>query len=70
MHVGLQYRGVNAFEHMLEVAPAVQALRHEVEQKPIFNIHPEQARRSILIMGGECERVVISTWSPGPVLLQ
>lgn len=53
-HVGLQYRGVNAFENMLEVAAALRALKEEVEQRrTVFPIEPDAARRSILMMGGE-----------------
>lgn len=55
MHVGLQYRGINAFEQMLKVAGAVQALKHEVEKQTThYHIQPDKARRSILMMGGEC----------------
>ncbi len=53
-HVGLQYRGVNAFENMLEVANALRALKAEVEERRTeFPIEPDGARRSILMMGGE-----------------
>ncbi len=53
-HVGLQYRGVNAFEKMLEVAAALIRLKDEVEQRVTsYPLEPEQARHSILMMGGE-----------------
>lgn len=55
-HVGLHYRGVNAFERMLEVAKALQELKAEVEaRKTGFHIEPDAARGSILLMGGRCE---------------
>lgn len=53
-HVGLQYRGVNAFEQMLRVADGLRRLKEEVEQRKTgYPIEPEAARRSILMMGGE-----------------
>lgn len=53
-HVGLQYRGVNAFENMLRVANALRDLKEEVERRRTrFPIDPEAAGRSILMMGGE-----------------
>ena len=53
-HVGLQYRGVNAFENMLAVAAALSELKDEVEQRvTTYPLEPEQARHSILMMGGE-----------------
>jgi succinyl-diaminopimelate desuccinylase len=55
-HVGLSHEGVNAFEHMLEVARELAALKAEVERrKTSFGITPEAARGSILMMGGLCE---------------
>ena len=55
-HVGLQYRGINAFEHMLVVANALHRLKEEVEQRTTrFRLEPEAARRSILMLGGRCE---------------
>ncbi|HKI26054.1 MAG TPA: ArgE/DapE family deacylase [Candidatus Sulfotelmatobacter sp.] len=54
-HVGRQYEGINAFDHMLKVAGAVSALKAEVEQRvTAFHISPKAARRSILLMGGQC----------------
>jgi acetylornithine deacetylase/succinyl-diaminopimelate desuccinylase family protein len=54
-HVGLHYRGVNAFERMLTVAGALSDLKREVmERHTRFNITPEAARASILMMGGQC----------------
>jgi len=52
-HVGLQYRGVNAFEDSLAVTDALRKLKAEVEQRRTSYPIPEAARRSILMMGGE-----------------
>lgn len=53
-HVGLAYRGVNAFEHMLEVTDALRELEREVRERlTSYPIEPKDARRSILMMGGE-----------------
>jgi acetylornithine deacetylase/succinyl-diaminopimelate desuccinylase family protein len=53
-HVGLQYRGINAFEQALRVAAALGELKREVEQrKTDYPIAPDAARNSILMMGGE-----------------
>src|SRR5262249_10490433 len=55
-HVGLHYKGVNAFEQMLLVADALKDLKSEIEaRKTAYKIEPEAARRSILLMGGRCE---------------
>ena len=55
-HVGLQYRGVNAFENMIPVVNALRELKAEVEQRLTeYPIEPEEARRSILMMGGEVQ---------------
>ena len=56
IHVGLQYEGVNAFDNMVVVANALTKLKHEVEERSTaFNIEPDAARRSILMLGGRCE---------------
>jgi acetylornithine deacetylase/succinyl-diaminopimelate desuccinylase family protein len=53
-HVGLQYRGVNAFENMLVIANELASLKKEVEARSTgFAIEPEAAGRSILMIGGE-----------------
>jgi acetylornithine deacetylase/succinyl-diaminopimelate desuccinylase family protein len=53
-HVGLQHLGVNAFENMLRVARHLSGLKEEVEKRTTgYAIAPEEARRSILMMGGE-----------------
>ncbi len=54
-HVGLQHQGVNAFEGMLRVAAELQKLKAEVEARETsFRLEPEAARRSILMIGGQC----------------
>jgi acetylornithine deacetylase/succinyl-diaminopimelate desuccinylase family protein len=56
MHVGLHYDGVNAFDNMVVVANALTELKREVEDRVTeYNIQPEAARRSILMLGGRCE---------------
>jgi succinyl-diaminopimelate desuccinylase len=53
-HVGLQHQGENAFERMHAVVEKLQQLKREVEQRTTrFNILSEQARNSILMLGGE-----------------
>ena len=53
-HVGLQHQGVNAFERMHRVVARLQALKHEVEQRATHaKIGAEQARNSILMLGGQ-----------------
>jgi len=53
-HVGLHFRGVNAFRGMLTIAEMFDALGAEVsERRTAFNINPEAARRSVLLLGGE-----------------
>src|SRR5712664_4202124 len=53
-HVGLQHQGVNAFERMHRVVARLQALKHEVEQRTTRSrIGAEQARNSILMLGGQ-----------------
>jgi acetylornithine deacetylase/succinyl-diaminopimelate desuccinylase-like protein len=53
-HVGLQHQGENAFERMHAVVEKLQQLKREVEQRTTrFNIGSEQARNSILMLGGE-----------------
>ena len=56
VHVGLQYEGVNAFERMVAVANRLAGLKEEVESRVTqYDIRPEPARRSILMLGGRCE---------------
>jgi acetylornithine deacetylase/succinyl-diaminopimelate desuccinylase family protein len=53
-HVGMHFRGVNAFRGLLEVAAEFAALEREVAQRRTeFNIKPDAARRSVLLLGGE-----------------
>lgn len=55
-HVGLQHQGINAFEHMLQVAAALQALKAEVEKHVTgYRIVPAAAAHSILMLGGRVE---------------
>lgn len=52
-HVGLHFRGVNAFRGMLDVASEFAALGGEVAAHTTsFNISPDAARRSVLLLGG------------------
>jgi acetylornithine deacetylase/succinyl-diaminopimelate desuccinylase family protein len=54
-HVGLHYTGVNAFEQMLDVVRRLRELKAEVEtRRTSAAAEPEAARRSILLLGGEC----------------
>src|SRR5258706_2455928 len=53
-HVGLQHQGVNAFERMHRVVAQLQTLKREVEQHTTCSkIGAEQARNSILLLGGQ-----------------
>jgi acetylornithine deacetylase/succinyl-diaminopimelate desuccinylase family protein len=53
-HVGLHFRGVNAFRGMLTVAQLLAALDAEIsERRTRYDISPEAARRSVLLLGGE-----------------
>ena len=53
-HVGLQHQGENAFERMHEVVKRLQELKQEVERRSTkFNIGADQARQSILMLGGQ-----------------
>jgi acetylornithine deacetylase/succinyl-diaminopimelate desuccinylase-like protein len=54
-HVGLSHQGVNAFERMLAIARELALVKAEVEtRETAYRIHPPAARRSILMLGGEC----------------
>ncbi len=54
-HVGLSSQGVNAFERMLVIARELEKLKAEITgRETAFRTRPEAARRSILMMGGEC----------------
>jgi acetylornithine deacetylase/succinyl-diaminopimelate desuccinylase family protein len=55
-HVGLQYRGSNAFEKSLGLLRALSTIKEDVESRTTrFPLEPAEARRSILMMGGEVE---------------
>lgn len=53
-HVGLQHQGENAFERMVQVVRRLQELKRIVEQKTTdYNVGTDQARHSILMLGGQ-----------------
>jgi succinyl-diaminopimelate desuccinylase len=53
-HAGLQHQGENAFERMVQVVERLQELKREVEQRTTkFKIGADQARQSILMLGGQ-----------------
>src|SRR6202171_5876435 len=53
-HVGLQHQGENAFERMHRVVERLQELKQDVERRTThFNIGADQARQSILMLGGQ-----------------
>jgi acetylornithine deacetylase/succinyl-diaminopimelate desuccinylase family protein len=53
-HVGLQHKGENAFERMHRVVERLQELKREVEQRvTAFAVGGDQARNSILLIGGQ-----------------
>jgi succinyl-diaminopimelate desuccinylase len=55
-HVGLSFRGINAFERMLPVAGALEKEKQRISaHKTKFRIEPAAARRSILLLGGRTE---------------
>jgi acetylornithine deacetylase/succinyl-diaminopimelate desuccinylase family protein len=55
-HVALQYEGINAFERMITLSNALGRLKKKVEaRKTSFKIQPEEARNSILLIGGQCQ---------------
>jgi len=55
-HVGLAFRGVNAFERMLTVARALEQEKRRISARVTkFRIAPAAARRSILLLGGRSE---------------
>jgi succinyl-diaminopimelate desuccinylase len=77
-HVGLHFRGVNAFRGMLEVAGEFAALQAKVSRRRTrHQIRPEAAKRSVLLLGGELSgghnfdrppraaRARLGRWHPG-----
>ncbi|MFX1515943.1 MAG: ArgE/DapE family deacylase, partial [Promethearchaeota archaeon] len=56
VHSALQYQGLNAFETMIGVVTKLLELKKEVELRTTaYNIDPEPAKHSILMLGGRCE---------------
>ncbi len=52
-HVGEHYRGANAFSAMLRICDRLRVLGQRVEgRRTRFAITPEEARRSVLLVGG------------------
>ena len=53
-HVGLEHRGGNAFEKMLEIAGELKAFKKKVtKRKTTLPVSPSEANRSVMLMGGE-----------------
>ena len=54
-HVGRQFEGVNAFEKMIQLVQSLAEFKKDVElRRTSFQIQPERARSSILMLGGQC----------------
>jgi acetylornithine deacetylase/succinyl-diaminopimelate desuccinylase family protein len=55
-HVGLQHLGSNAFEKSFGLLRALASIKEDVETRVTsYPLEPEQARRSILMLGGEVD---------------
>ena len=55
-HVGLEHEGINAFEHMVEVAHSLLKLKKDIQKrKTRLAVNPPGANRSVLLIGGESE---------------
>ncbi|MFX0204706.1 MAG: ArgE/DapE family deacylase [Candidatus Hodarchaeota archaeon] len=68
VHVALQFQGVNAFEKMITVVNKLLELKTEVESRTTrYNINPEPAKHSILMLGGQCEGGRNFNFVPGEV---
>jgi len=53
-HVGLASQGVNAFEHMTQVAHSLLELKSKVvKRETALNTSPPEARRSVMLVGGQ-----------------
>ncbi len=53
-HVGRHFEGVNAFEEMMRIAQDLAELKREIEMRQTaFEIQPDKARNSILMLGGQ-----------------
>ena len=54
-HVGLMHEGVNAFAGVVSIGQALLALRERVEKRTTAEaVDPPEARRSVLLVGGQC----------------
>jgi len=55
-HVGRQFEGVNAFERALPALVRLAEIKQDVEtRETLYNIAPQAARKSILLLGGRVE---------------
>ncbi len=55
-HVGLMHQGRNAFEQAIHVVSRLQALARRVgRRRTRFRVKPEDARRSLMLIGGRVE---------------
>lgn len=53
-HVALEGQGVNAFEHMVEIAYSLGKLKKEImKRKTDLPVSPPEADRSVMLVGGE-----------------
>ena len=53
-HVGYVHQGINAFEHMIQIAEPLTRLSHELlEQRTSFPVESEEAAGSMLVVGGQ-----------------
>jgi len=53
-HVGLAHQGINAFEQMVKTASSLMKLKKEIQKKrTLMAVNPPQAKRSIMLIGGE-----------------
>ena len=54
VHVGLEHQGINAFEHMLQVAQSLLDLKKDIQKrKTRLTIKPPEADRSVMLIGGK-----------------
>lgn len=53
-HVGLAQEGINAFEQMIQTATSLLKLKKDIEKRRTsLPLSPPQAKRSVLLIGGE-----------------
>jgi succinyl-diaminopimelate desuccinylase len=53
-HVGLEPEGINAFEHMVELAHSLLKLKKDIrKRKTTLAVNPPDADRSVILIGGE-----------------